>query len=57
MLTILMTKDSKKYVKKEIPSRIEMTFNKNISEEVFHLNDWEYTATSARAFLEILLDD
>jgi hypothetical protein len=27
-------------VKKGIPSRIEMTFNKNISEEVFHLNDW-----------------
>jgi hypothetical protein len=45
MLTNLITKDSKKYVKKEIPSRIEMSFTKNISEEVFHLYDWECTVT------------
>jgi hypothetical protein len=34
-----------------------MTFNKNTSEEVFHLNDWECTVTSAWVLLEISLDD
>jgi hypothetical protein len=59
MLTTLMTKDSKKYVydKEEIPSRIEMTVNKNISVEVCHLNDWEGTLTSALVFPDILLED
>jgi hypothetical protein len=50
-------KRQKIYGKEEIPNRIEMTINKNISVEVCHLNDWEGTLTSALVFPEILLED